>query len=101
MELYLQCCTQQEIANKIGLTQGRVAQIIKNMQLHIVENPPKPKPSVHRGHFLKQGNKLPLVAVTVAFFVGSSVIGCCSLIEHAARGRKFHNGTLTRCFCAV
>jgi len=42
MEYYLQCCTQKEIANKIGLTQGRVAQIIKNIKFDIVENPPQP-----------------------------------------------------------
>ena len=30
IELYLQCLTQEEIANKLDLTQGRIAQIIRN-----------------------------------------------------------------------
>lgn len=32
IDLYLQCLTQEEIANKIGLTQGRIAQIIRNFK---------------------------------------------------------------------
>jgi len=40
VELYLQCLTQQEIANKIGLTQGRIAQIINNFKDEKINNPP-------------------------------------------------------------
>jgi len=42
LELYLQGCTQQEIADKVGLAQSTVSEIIGNMKIHIMKSPPQP-----------------------------------------------------------
>jgi len=40
VNLYLSCLTQEQIADKIGLTQGRIAQIINFVRSNIEANPP-------------------------------------------------------------
>jgi len=39
IDLYLQCYTQEEIANKVKLSQGRIAQIINKFKIEISNNP--------------------------------------------------------------
>jgi len=42
-DLWLACHTQKNIADKIGLSQPQIAEIIGNMKEHILESPPIPK----------------------------------------------------------
>jgi hypothetical protein len=43
IDLYLQCYTQEEIANKVGISQGRVAQIISKFKTEKINSPPIPE----------------------------------------------------------
>jgi transcriptional regulator with XRE-family HTH domain len=42
MDLYLRCMTQQEVADKVGLSQGTIAEIIRKLQLQVEGIPRHP-----------------------------------------------------------
>ncbi|MCD6240015.1 hypothetical protein J7K27_00635 [Candidatus Bathyarchaeota archaeon] len=43
IDLYLQCYTHEEIANQLGLSRGRITQIVNNFKSEIINNPPVPE----------------------------------------------------------
>jgi transposase len=43
IDLYLQCYTQEEIANKIGESQPTVSRVIQKFKTELLNNPPVPE----------------------------------------------------------
>lgn len=78
VELYLQDYTQEEIANQIGLTRGRITQIVNNIKSDILENPPNPShiwlhnyrliPKLGNGRLNYPGNLPPEIVENVLYY---------------------------------
>ena len=86
ISLYLQCNTQDEIANKSGVSQGRVAQIISKFKTEEINNLPVPD-------CLQYLKTYPMLVTGVC--VCMYVCMCMSVCELKKKKERKNNNTHT------